>query len=107
MTFDMTLEVEIRSLRRSAAAADSASTEAGKIELGAAVGAVNSALPGSESAVAVATLAEAWERRLNRWATDIEAFGSTVSAAADLYTRNERVAQQDIGNSILGLATRW
>ncbi|WP_280308367.1 hypothetical protein [Nocardia abscessus] len=107
MTFDMTLWVEIESLRRSAAAAVSASVQASKIELGEAVGAIESALPGSDAADAVARLTQAWKSRLSRWATDIETFGNTVSAAADLYTRTERVAQQDIGNSILGLVSRW
>ncbi|WP_378730283.1 hypothetical protein [Nocardia brasiliensis] len=86
-------EVEIETLRRSAKAADAAGAEAKAINLGPAVDPVASAMPGADSvASAAATLADAWERRLKQWATDIDKLGDKVSAAADLYSKNEQEA---------------
>ncbi|MFG1793693.1 hypothetical protein [Nocardia sp. NPDC049149] len=100
-------EVEIKGLRQSAASAIEAGAEAGKIDLGTAVGTVAGALPGSESAGAIPRLADAWDQRVHGWSSDIHEFGSTVSKAADMYESNERAAEKDFHDSILDWLTSW
>jgi hypothetical protein len=87
-------EVEIDGMRRAAAASIAAGGEAKKIDL-AAVREMAPAMSGSTSSNTVARLADVWQRRLEQWATDIQQFGKTTSAAADLYSSNDQVAEEN------------
>ncbi len=100
-------EADIGQLRRSADAATSVGEQASEIALGAYLNRVAIGLPGSESAVAAAKLAGAWEQRLNTWAADISRFGEAVSAAADGYVASDEAAEGAFGGSLWERMLPW
>jgi hypothetical protein len=100
-------EADIGQLRRSADAATSVGEQASEIALGACLNRVAIGLPGSESAVAAAKLAGAWEQRLNTWAADISRFGEAVSTAADGYVASDEAAEGAFGGSLWERMLPW
>lgn len=100
-------EADIEQLRRAADAATSVGEQAREIDLGGSVNRVATGLPGSESAVAAAKLAGAWEQRLTTWATDIRGFGDAVSAAASSYAASDEAAAEAFGGNLWERLLPW
>lgn len=56
------------------------------------IGEVASALPGSQSAGAAATLVDVWRRRFTGWHDDAQAHAANLTASADSYDASDQQA---------------
>jgi hypothetical protein len=88
----------IEALRTAGKAAISAGEQAGTVDLVGTTAGVPGALPGSRSAQAATTLANAWQTRIKGWSTEADAHGRNMNTAADYYAANEEAAKQDLSN---------
>ncbi|SMD18316.1 hypothetical protein [Kibdelosporangium aridum] len=91
----MGYEVVIDSLRKASAAAGDAASQAGKVQLGAAIDDVGPAMPGSRSGPAAGSLATNWTNQVKTWSADAQAYGENLAKAADHYAANEEAAKAD------------
>jgi hypothetical protein len=88
-------EVVIDSLRKASAAANDAASQAGKVQLGAAIDDVGPAMPGSRSGPAAAALATNWANQVKTWSSDATTYSENLTKAADHYAANEEAAKAD------------
>ena len=93
-------EVVIAELRKAGGAAVSAGEQAAAVDLGAAISGVSAALPGSRSAQAVVGLADAWGKMITQWSEAATRHGQGMSSSADLYSTNDKAAEQDLSLNV-------
>lgn len=89
-------EVVIEAMRKASTAAGDAAEAAGKVELGAAVDDVATAMPGSRSGPAATALASTWTGQVTSWSTDAGDYAKNLSSAADRYATDEAAAEADL-----------
>jgi hypothetical protein len=90
-------EVQVSQLLDAAKAAASAAGQARAVDLGAALEAVASALPGGAAAASAPVLASMFNERAKVWADEIDHWSEAVTSAAKVYAESEEAARIAFG----------
>ncbi len=93
-------DVVISALHQAGSAARSAGEQAGAVDLAGPLSAVADALPGSRTAQAASSVADAWSGQIKGWSSLANGFGKDMSDSADFYCANEEAAERDFSTSI-------
>lgn len=90
-------EAETESIRASGGAAHTAADAVAEEKAGDTATDLVSAMPGSESAEAASSLAEAWSSEFAQWVTSMRTYAGNLHESADTYESNEAAAERALG----------